>query len=66
MSSPSTPPSISRLQAVLILVVGFASSGVGAWAVAGTDVPTWFAGLVALLPALTAVLIVRSSYRPRR
>jgi peptidoglycan/LPS O-acetylase OafA/YrhL len=62
----SSLPSISRLQAVLILVAGFASAAVGGWAVKGSDVPTWFAGAVMVIPVLVAVLVVRSSYHPRR
>jgi hypothetical protein len=59
-------PTISRLQAVLILLAGVVSSAVGGWAVAGSDVPTWFAGTVIILPPLIAVLVVRSSYHPHR
>lgn len=62
----SSLPSISKLQAALILLAGFASAAVGAWAVSGTDVPTWFAGAVMVVPVLTAVLVVRSSYHPHR
>ena len=62
----SSLPSISRLQAALILLAGFVSAAVGGWAVKGTDVPTWFAGAVMVIPVLTAVLVVRSSYHPHR
>jgi hypothetical protein len=51
---------------VLILLAGFASAAVGGWAVKGTDVPTWFAGAVMVIPVLVAVLVVRSSYHPDR
>ncbi|HUR51601.1 MAG TPA: hypothetical protein VMZ11_05720 [Mycobacteriales bacterium] len=60
----STPPALSRAQAVLILLVGLTSSAVGTWAVWDADVPQWFSVLVAVLPVLLAVLVVRFSYRP--
>jgi uncharacterized membrane protein YhdT len=62
----SSLPSITRFQAVLIIVAGFTSAAVGGWAVKGTDVPTWFAGAVMVIPVLVAVLLVRASYHPHR